>query len=524
MRLPGSLPVVSGRSVVTRRLAATAATLVLTALGAGAVAPAAGADVTVPACEGTTTQAISPQMLTLTGAREAAFDAGHAVVLYTNDGTYDGGNATPACATHKMDGTPVSEWAYCTDLQRYACVSPDDPALAPVTGNPKFDPSVDPLGPDKEKVIAYLAQHDYPVRNASSLGAESAGITTAGNGSTGQRHAIQEMIWCISQAGPGQKTATWLTCTQNFTANDFDAVLALFPAAPSLTIAAPSPATVEVGAVARFAVTTNVVGQPIALELSDNATWAVCAGDATLLGTTLTVDGGSADETTVTLCATTTAAGALSVAATTTPASERNLVWSWNGDDDCQVFATFTAAKVDPLRAAASATVRAVPTTPETPTTPDTPTVPETPTTPATPSAPESLVKPARISTLRITKRSDARRVRPGQRVTYRIRVTNPSRRAARNVRVCDTLPAGLRFVRASRGVQVRNGRYCWTAKRLAPKASRTYRLVARVVPGAPQRVVNRATASSPDAVRTARAARPVVVRERAPRPGGVTG
>jgi uncharacterized repeat protein (TIGR01451 family) len=131
-----------------------------------------------------------------------------------------------------------------------------------------------------------------------------------------------------------------------------------------------------------------------------------------------------------------------------------------------------------------------------------------------------TIVKPE----LRLAKTAGKARIRAGGTVTYTIRVVNPSKRAVRNVRTCDNLPAGLVAVRATPKVRVSNGRYCWTAKRIGAGKSKRYELTVRTLRGASGRTVNRATANSGAVRSTARAARVVRVLPRQAEGGGVTG
>ena len=62
----------------------------------------------------------------------------------------------------------------------------------------------------------------------------------------------------------------------------------------------------------------------------------------------------------------------------------------------------------------------------------------------------------------------EKRRVHAGQVVKFRIRVTNLGTDLASNVRVCDIVPEGLTFVRASVKVSFRNGRPCVTVPMLS--------------------------------------------------------
>jgi uncharacterized repeat protein (TIGR01451 family) len=125
---------------------------------------------------------------------------------------------------------------------------------------------------------------------------------------------------------------------------------------------------------------------------------------------------------------------------------------------------------------------------------------------------------------LRLTKVADRSAVAAGGLVSYTIVVANPSEGTARNVRICDHLPAGLVALKASPRVTVSEGRYCWMAKRLGAGESKRYELTVRALPGAAGRTVNTATASSRGVRSTARAARAVRVLPRQAAGGGVTG
>jgi uncharacterized repeat protein (TIGR01451 family) len=129
------------------------------------------------------------------------------------------------------------------------------------------------------------------------------------------------------------------------------------------------------------------------------------------------------------------------------------------------------------------------------------------------------IVKPV----LRLSNEVDRARLRADGTATYTLRVRNPSRRAIRNVRVCDQLPAGLVFASSARGARLSDGSYCWSTGRLGAGRSRTYTLTVRALPGASGRRVNRALATSPDA-RPARARSAVRIQPGAVAGGGVTG
>lgn len=517
-------------SASRRRLAITLlalALLLLTLVSAGP--PQASAATTVPACVETEVGAQPPAgALSLSGSREAALAAGRTVVLYDSFQRLPGDSLDPddqyppVCATRLVGGQPTSAWAFCTDRYKHVCLEQD--VLNTVTGNPKFSAATDPLGPDKEKVIAYLAQNRFTIRAPSS--GEMAGVPQSGQNTGDERTSAQQLIWCVAEAGPNHKTVTTgvfgtQTCAPNFTDADFDAILALVPDRPALAVTARESAPVQVGETAHFDVTTNVLGQPLTLAVSGAEGLKVCEGTATLSNGQLTVPGNDGFETKkVTLCATATAPGSAALTATVTHPSPKGLTWEWGGDDDCQVFATFQDVPSEPLSARAAVSFVAAPTTPEVPTTPNTPTTPGTPTQPSGPTTPIVTAKPK----LGLTKTSDRRSARAGQRISYRIRLTNPSKTTTvRNVTVCDTLPAGLAFVRASPKAKLTKGRYCWTVASLAPGKSTQFTLTVRVLGGAAKQVTNRVTATSADAQR-ATASRSVRIATTAVRAGGVTG
>jgi uncharacterized repeat protein (TIGR01451 family) len=129
------------------------------------------------------------------------------------------------------------------------------------------------------------------------------------------------------------------------------------------------------------------------------------------------------------------------------------------------------------------------------------------------------VAKPA----LRITKEASRRSVRAGGRITYTIRVRNPSSVRVRKVKVCDRLPAGLSYMKSNPRAKLSRGRVCWNAGTLRARRSKTYKLTARALPGANGRKTNVVTANSPEA-KTARAKRTVRIRGGALRVGGVTG
>ncbi len=112
---------------------------------------------------------------------------------------------------------------------------------------------------------------------------------------------------------------------------------------------------------------------------------------------------------------------------------------------------------------------------------------------------------------LQVHKTASVHRATTGQNVTYKIAVTNPTLVAIRKVAVCDALPNGLFYVRASPTANVRTGAPCWTIARLAAGQTKRFTVVANVGPGTAGKRVNRASASAPGA-RTGRATASVTV------------
>ncbi len=116
----------------------------------------------------------------------------------------------------------------------------------------------------------------------------------------------------------------------------------------------------------------------------------------------------------------------------------------------------------------------------------------------ATASTPDPEVPPATDKEeitgkvkLKITKIASKKKVRAGGRVTFRIRVTNPTAATAHNVKVCDRPPAGLEVIRTQPKAKLKNGAWCWKIKRLAPHSSKTMKVIARTLKGAKGRITN---------------------------------
>jgi uncharacterized repeat protein (TIGR01451 family) len=103
---------------------------------------------------------------------------------------------------------------------------------------------------------------------------------------------------------------------------------------------------------------------------------------------------------------------------------------------------------------------------------------------------------------LKLSKVASRSSVAAGDTLSYRIRVRNPSKGEARNVKVCDRLPSGLSFVSSKPRARRSGGQRCWTIKSLKAGKSRTFRVTVRTSKGANGRKVNRATLSGPDTKR----------------------
>jgi uncharacterized repeat protein (TIGR01451 family) len=100
---------------------------------------------------------------------------------------------------------------------------------------------------------------------------------------------------------------------------------------------------------------------------------------------------------------------------------------------------------------------------------------------------------------LQLSKVASREVVRGGETFTYRIRVRNPTKGEARNSRLCDRLPSGLRYVSSQPRAQVSGRQQCWTISLLKAGEIRTFRVRVRAAPGASGRKTNTATLTGPD-------------------------
>lgn len=120
--------------------------------------------------------------------------------------------------------------------------------------------------------------------------------------------------------------------------------------------------------------------------------------------------------------------------------------------------------------------------------------VPEEPD--AAPAPPAT--RPPAAPRIAMTKQANRNAILSRGMVTFTVRVVNRGGQPVRNLRVCDTPPAQLAFSSRPRGATVRNGQLCWSAARLLPGRSMTYRYTMRATNVASmQCVVNRVTATS---------------------------
>jgi choice-of-anchor A domain-containing protein/uncharacterized repeat protein (TIGR01451 family) len=136
--------------------------------------------------------------------------------------------------------------------------------------------------------------------------------------------------------------------------------------------------------------------------------------------------------------------------------------------------------------------------TPEPPPLPPDP-IPPSP--PDDPNPPSGGVLPERAdnTVLDLCKKPNTRQIKPGGKVTYRLRIRNVGLPTARRVTVCDPVPQGLRIVKAP-GAKIREGRACWAVRRLSRE--RTFHLTARANHTTAGKVRNTANARAANAAR----------------------
>lgn len=115
---------------------------------------------------------------------------------------------------------------------------------------------------------------------------------------------------------------------------------------------------------------------------------------------------------------------------------------------------------------------------------------------------------------LKIQKKASAKRVRGGQRMTYKLTVRNKGKAPAVNVDVCDTLPGQLAFT-STRGGDLKDARLCFRERSLAPGAKKVFKVRVRVLARARKgSFSNKATAVADNAPRVAGIARSTVITD----------
>jgi uncharacterized repeat protein (TIGR01451 family) len=96
-----------------------------------------------------------------------------------------------------------------------------------------------------------------------------------------------------------------------------------------------------------------------------------------------------------------------------------------------------------------------------------------------------------------LKKTGSPRTVTAGHEVTYHLTATNPMTMAIHDVKVCDSLPAGLAYVSSNPKAKLSNGQACWTLKTLAAGKSKEITVLARALPGAGGNLTNHAIATA---------------------------
>jgi hypothetical protein len=375
-----SQPILSRRSRLRRFAALAATSFAVAALGL-ATAPAATADVPptdaaafqAPLCDtdfftNDPRQNVTGEVTDLTqvfGQRLIDYNNGHVVPLYDSDGQ---SLYPPMCAVRYVDGVgPVSQWIFCTQLHASdTCAGVNEEGeLLSVQGQviPAMDVLADQeeLTPDQEKLITYLILHRHPYSSPSGPFASPATFAEAGTHEG--RHALQLLIWCVTDpADPDDPTDDEddraILCENNLDAAEQARILAQIPDAATLDLAF-SPDELEAGESTTLTLTTNVYEQPIDLALSGvSGSIALVSGDADLTGTTLTVHGADAAvPTAVTLGVTAGDPGVLDVVASTTPAASlAQSVWLKSAYEPCQIYLDVDDAESSVVTASARAT------------------------------------------------------------------------------------------------------------------------------------------------------------------------
>jgi hypothetical protein len=287
-------------------LAAAAALVALstalpTAARADVPIPLVAAPFNAPLCPGQTLAdpqdagpgAVVPDLTLVFGDRLDQYNAGGVVVLYdyAGENRSDGGYP-PLCGVRHVAGVgAVSEWMFCTDLFSNVCGSTGaNGELLDDVGNP-MAPLADlgsrnpKLTDDEEKIIAYLVRHGhaFTVPPANAGGAVVPSGVARADGTSLERLALQELIWCVSD-GPTGWAELDKVCNAMIDATEQARILSLVPDAPvvDLSLGTTSTDPLAFGETVVVTLRTNVYEQPIDLTAAGLVgTLTVLSGPAT---------------------------------------------------------------------------------------------------------------------------------------------------------------------------------------------------------------------------------------------------
>ena len=130
------------------------------------------------------------------------------------------------------------------------------------------------------------------------------------------------------------------------------------------------------------------------------------------------------------------------------------------------------------------------------------------------------MITAAPPSKLSVRKTANPTTVEPGDSVTFTIVLKVPSKIDAKQVDVCDTLPAELVFESAP-GATFSKGRACWHLALVKAGSSKTFKITAKVDTNAKAGVVKNVVVATADNAGKVTARAPVKVT---PSRGGVQG
>ena len=323
------------------------------------VPPENAAPFTARACEGSNP---SDHDLQVAGAQLDNYNAGGIAVLYPSVGHREPiPGSPPGCGVRYVEsaGGPVSEWMYCTDMLKDSCLNVQgDGELQNTHGN-----TVTPmewldghpqLDDTQQRVIAYLLQHPVTVTPLPLNGLTQ---TIASNENKDTRETRQYLVWCVSNyVGMTSGDADFKNwCDTNIGPAKVKEILALTPSIPEPVLRlSGSYLNLPVGTTARFQVVTNFLNRPISFSASGgNVT--VCAGDANLTATTLTINSVEPDTpATIELCIFGAEAGEASLRLSATPTTTAHMSWSQANHsvnaNSCQVYAAFETSRANEQR------------------------------------------------------------------------------------------------------------------------------------------------------------------------------